>query len=202
MMAMDEGKVHPLAAVKGFVDPSIGSHLVRIGHYCRAIAEHLGTPADLQRTMLHAAPMHDVGKLGVPATILRKPGPLTVEEFRIVKEHTRIGQRLLSDCSSGAFQSAAIIALTHHERFDGSGYPNGLKAEGIPLVGRICAVGDVFDALTSDRPYKRAWQVDAAVAEIAVNAGRHFDPKIVEAFYGALPEILRLKERFPDRSAV
>jgi putative two-component system response regulator len=197
---VDEGKVHMMTAVNQLVDPTLGSHFVRIGHYCRAIAAELGLPADQQQLMLRAAPMHDVGKISVPHSILSKPGPLTAGEYNVVKGHTRVCHRLLSGHRSPTIQSAATIALTHHERFDGTGYPSGLKGDEIPLIGRICAVGDVFDALTSERPYKRAWPVHAAVNEIAVTSGRHFDPNIVAAFFNALPEILRLKERFSDRA--
>jgi len=197
-MLMQLEMIRPLAAVASYRDSALGSHLIRIGFYCRAIAERLHLPADVQELLLKAAPMHDLGKLAVPDFILSKPGRLDDGEFAIVKRHTVIGHELLKDSRSTTLQTAAMIALTHHERYDGTGYPHGLKGNDIPLLGRICAVGDVFDALISERPYKKAWPVDRAAGEIAVNAGTHFDPRVVDAFYGALPDLLRFLGRHCD----
>jgi putative two-component system response regulator len=130
----------------------------------------------------HAAPLHDVGKLAIPDCILLKPGRLTPEEFDVMKTHAELGARLLSSGSSRVLQTAAVIAATHHERWDGAGYPKGLAGDAIPLVGRIVAVADVFDALTHDRPYKQAWPIERACAEIERSAGGQFDPRVVVAF--------------------
>jgi len=197
-MAMNLEMIHPLAAVASYRDPALGSHLVRIGFYCRTIAQRLQLPADVQELLFKAAPMHDLGKLAVPDFILSKQDRLDEAEFAIVKRHTIIGHELLKDSRSTTLRTAALIALTHHERYDGTGYPHRLKGNEIPLLGRICAVGDVFDALISDRPYKKAWSIDRAVGEIATQAGTQFDPRVVEAFYGALPDLLRLLGRYPD----
>jgi putative two-component system response regulator len=144
--------------------------------------------------------MHDIGKIGVPDYILLKPGRLDDAEFSIMKQHTVIGHQILHDSSSDLLQLAAEIALTHHERFDGSGYPHGTKATAIPLPGRIVAVADVFDALTSERPYKREWQVEAAVATMKQEVGSHFDPDCMEAFLRALDEILAVRKDFKDEA--
>jgi putative two-component system response regulator len=155
--------------------------------------------ADEAELLRHASAMHDVGKIAIPDTILRKPGPLTAEEWEVMKRHTTIGGDLLAGSRSPLVQMGEVIARTHHERWDGSGYPAGLAGEDIPLVGRICAVCDVFDALTSPRPYKHAWTVDDALTEIAAQSGRHFDPRlaallpgVVEAGYGAVVDSVKV----------
>jgi putative two-component system response regulator len=142
--------------------------------------------------------MHDIGKVAIPDSILLKPGALDAREYAAMQQHTTIGHAILKDSVSTLLQKAAEIALTHHEKFDGSGYPNRLKMQDIPLSGRICAISDVFDALTSVRPYKHAWSVDEAVAEISALAGAHFDPWLAQAFVSVLPEIVRLKEEYSD----
>lgn len=168
-----------------FRDPETGSHIQRMAAYSRLIAERLGLPLAEQEIILAAAPMHDVGKLGTPDHILLKPGKLTPEEFEIMKEHARKGYEILADSNSRMLQVAAIIALSHHEKFDGSGYPGGLRGEDIPLYGRIVAVADVFDALTSARPYKPAWTLERAVEFMQDNRDKHFDPACLDAFLGA-----------------
>ena len=142
--------------------------------------------------------MHDIGKVAVPDSILLKPGKLDAAEFAVMQQHTVIGHAILKDSTSTLLQKAAEIALTHHEKYDGSGYPHRLKANDIPVAGRICAISDVFDALTSERPYKEAWSVDDAVAEITGSATQHFDPTLVDAFVSVLPEIVRLKAEHSD----
>ncbi|WP_233218822.1 PAS domain S-box protein [Deinococcus arcticus] len=163
-------------------DEDTGEHVHRVAQAAAGIAAQLGLPGEQVKLIARAAPLHDVGKIGVPDAILLKPGRLTSEEFEMVKTHTTIGASLLNDSHSALMQAAQTIALTHHERWDGAGYPQGLMGEAIPLLGRIVAVADVFDALTSERPYKRAWTVEAAVAEIRAQAGRQFDPAVVAAF--------------------
>jgi putative two-component system response regulator len=146
--------------------------------------------------LLVAAPLHDIGKIGIPDSMLLKQGKLTPEEFETVKTHTSIGAEILRGSSHELVQMAESIALTHHEHWDGSGYPLGLKGEEIPLVGRICAVCDVFDALMSERPYKKAWSVEEAVAELKRLAGSHLDSDLVEAFLGIMPSILAIREEY------
>lgn len=163
-------------------DADTGDHIVRVSAYVGLIAEALGhSPAECRQLSL-AATMHDVGKIAVPDSILRKPGALTPEERREMEQHAERGQRILGGSASPVMRLAAEIAASHHERWDGAGYPHGLRGEEIPLAGRIVAVADVFDALTTERPYKQAWSPERAQAHMAENAGSHFDPRVVEAF--------------------
>jgi putative two-component system response regulator len=148
--------------------------------------------------LLQAAPMHDVGKLGIPDNILLKPGRLTPEEFEIMKRHAEIGHDILKDSASEVVQMGATIARTHHEKFDGSGYPAGLAGTAIAIEGRICAVADVFDALTSERPYKKAWPVADAVGFLREGSGKHFDPACVDAFLGSWDEVETIRAQFRD----
>ncbi|HSX69469.1 MAG TPA: HD domain-containing phosphohydrolase, partial [Pseudomonas sp.] len=147
---------------------------------------------------LNAAPMHDVGKIGIPDAILQKNGKLDEAEWAVMRQHAQIGAEIIGEHDSGLLKTARIIALTHHEKWDGSGYPNGLKGEEIPLAGRIVAIADVFDALTSVRPYKPAWSLDDALDLLRRESGRHFDPELVELFIGQLPAILEVKERWAE----
>ena len=159
-----------------------GDHTRRVGELAGAVAERLGLTYDEVRLMRLAAPLHDIGKIGVPDEILLKPGRLTDEEFEQVKTHTTIGARMLAGGTAPLLVVAEQVARTHHERWDGTGYPAGLAGEEIPLAGRIVAIVDVFDALTHDRPYKNAWSVDDALAEIDRGSGTQFDPDVVDAF--------------------
>ncbi len=163
-------------------DDDTGQHTNRVGHFAAEIARRLGmTNSEIE--LLHAAaPLHDVGKIGIADSILLKPGRLTAEEFDIMKTHAVIGGNLLSGGQSELVKMAELIARTHHERWDGSGYPQGLRGEAIPLCGRIVALADVFDALTHERPYKQAWPVEQAAEEIKKQSGRQFDPLLVETF--------------------
>lgn len=181
-----------------FRDPETGAHIQRIAHYSQLIARRLGLPVDDQELILRTAPMHDIGKIGIPDGILLKPGKLTPEEFDEMKRHTVIGHELLSGSESLVFQTAAVIAVSHHEKFDGSGYPYGIKGEAIPLFGRIVAVADVFDALTSVRPYKPAWPLERAQAYLRENMGNHLDPACVDAFFAAWDEVLDIHARYQD----
>lgn len=187
-----------LARAAEFRDPETGAHIQRMAHFSRLIARNLGCDAHTQDLVLQAAPMHDVGKLGTPDHILLKPGKLTPEEFEIMKRHAAIGWEILKDSSSPMLQMAAEIAHSHHEKFDGSGYPRGLAGSAIPLVGRIVAVADVFDALTSVRPYKKAWDVARALEFIAEGRGVHFDPDCVAAFFAAEAEVAEVRSRYHD----
>lgn len=183
-----------------FRDPETGAHIQRMAHYSRLIAGRMGLPADQQDLILQAAPMHDIGKIGIPDAILLKPGKLTPDEYETMKQHTVIGHELLSGSESRVFQTAAVIAVAHHERFDGKGYPYALSGEAIPLIGRIVAVADVFDALTAVRPYKEAWSLERAENYLRENAGSHFDPGCVAAFFDCWDEVLEVHARFQDDS--
>lgn len=171
-----------LAAVAEFRDDATGQHTRRVGDLSVAIAQRLGLPeSDIELIRL-AAPLHDVGKIAIPDALLEKPGSLTNAEFDQMKTHTNVGAEMLSGSGFALLEMAEQIALTHHERWDGSGYPIGLAGDAIPIAGRIVAVADVFDALTHSRPYKDAWSADAAIAEMTSQSGRHFDPDVLDAF--------------------
>jgi putative two-component system response regulator len=190
--------VFRLARAAEFRDPETGAHIQRMAHYSRLIAAGIGLDTVQQELILEAAPMHDVGKLGTPDAILLKPGKLTPEEFAVMKQHATIGWEILRDSAAPTLKTAAEIAYTHHEKFDGSGYPRGLKGEEIPLFGRIVAIADVFDALTSARPYKKAWEFDAAWEFIRENRGSHFDPHCADTFLARRDEVLAIRAQFCD----
>ncbi len=170
-------------------DDETGRHIHRMSHLCAELARAVGMSAEETDTLFHAAPMHDIGKICVPDRVLLKPEPLNAEEWEIMKAHTTRGANLLAGSRSPIVKMAEQVALTHHERWDGAGYPGGLTGEEIPLVSRVCAVCDVFDALVSVRPYKGAWTVEAAVAEIERGGGRHFDPSLIAPAVELLPEL-------------
>lgn len=198
IVARERETITRLARAAEYRDPETGAHILRMAHYSRLIAQRLGVSEELCDRLLSAAPMHDVGKVGTPDHILLKPGRLTDEEIVIMRRHASIGHDILKGSSSPMIQLAAEIALTHHEKFDGSGYPEGLAGEAIPLMGRIVAVADVFDALTSARPYKPAWEIDRAVAFMKEQRGAHFDPACVDAFFTEWDEVLAIRNRFRD----
>ena len=187
-----------LARAAEFRDPETGAHINRMAYLSAMIARHLGLDGAAQEQLLSAAPMHDVGKLGTPDHILLKPGRLDPDELQIMRRHAVIGYEILKGSSSPVLQMAAQIALTHHEKYDGSGYPSGLIGDDIPLIGRIVAVADVFDALTSTRPYKPAWDLDRARQYLLDQQGRHFDPRCVSALLDHWDEVLAIRERFSD----
>ncbi len=182
-----------------FRDPETGEHIQRMAHYSHLISRQLGLPVEEQDKILQAATMHDIGKIGIPDHILLKPGKLTAEEFEEMKRHTVIGYELLCGSESEVFQTAATIAISHHEKLDGTGYPYGLKGGAIPLYGRITAVADVFDALTSVRPYKDAWPMERAESYMRECCGTHFDQACVEAFFSAKNEVLRIHSRYREK---
>ena len=169
-----------------FRDEDTGAHIERIGRFSVLLAEHIGMDPEFCERLRHSAPLHDVGKVAIPDAILLKPGPLTPEERAIVETHAEEGHRLVRGSSSSILDMAATIALSHQEKWDGSGYPRGLKGEAIPIEGRIVAVADVFDALTSDRVYRKAFSVDEAVQMMREQRGRHFDPVLLDAFMEVL----------------
>ncbi len=187
-----------LAKAAEYRDPETGAHIHRMAHYSKHIARVLGLTVQQQDLLLEAAPMHDIGKVGIADAILLKPGRLTPEEFSLMKQHAVIGYELLDASSAPLLKVAAEIAYTHHEKYDGSGYPRGLVGEDIPLFGRIVAVADVFDALTSERPYKKAWSIEDASQLLRDGIGKHFDPACVEAFFSEFDEILTIKNTFLD----
>ncbi|MDX8390084.1 MAG: response regulator [Mariprofundaceae bacterium] len=183
-----------LSKAAEFRDPETGAHIIRMSHYSKHIAKNLKLDSEVCETIFIAAPMHDIGKVGTPDSILLKPGRLEPDEFKIMKEHAGYGYQILHNSDSKLLQIAATIANSHHEKFDGSGYPKGLKGEDIPLVGRIVAVADVFDALTSARPYKEAWPLEKAINLIKEESGKHFDPECVDAFFHNFDDVLTIKK--------
>ncbi|MBI2919816.1 MAG: HD domain-containing protein [Planctomycetes bacterium] len=187
-----------LSIAAEFRDNDTAIHIKRMSQYSAAIADSYGLAQDMVELILYASPMHDIGKIGVSDLILQKPGKLTPEEFAEMKKHTIIGAAILEGAEAPVLKLSHEIALTHHEKWDGSGYPYGRKAEDIPLTGRIVAVADVFDALTSVRCYKPAYTLEQAVAIIEEGIGKHFDPKCVDAFRKALPRIVQIKRQFSE----
>ncbi|WP_084332466.1 HD-GYP domain-containing protein [Marinobacterium jannaschii] len=195
--------IRMLGRAAEYKDNETGTHVIRMSYYSKILAAALGWPAREQHLIFQASPMHDIGKIGVPDAILRKPGKLDADEWDVMLEHPIIGARIIDSQfhdlkSSPLLEMARRIALSHHEKWDGSGYPKGLKGEEIPVEGRIVAIADVFDALTSKRPYKDAWSVEDAMALLEEQAGKHFDPGLIELFRNSLPEILAIKERWKD----
>lgn len=205
-----------------FRDEATGNHVIRVGSYSRAVGAALGMPPSFLEMLLLAAPLHDIGKIGIPDSVLLKPGPLTDDEWAIMQRHCEIGHRILCEQSKSVvplfdsfaldasetkaavenhdpvLEMAASIALTHHEKWDGSGYPQGLRGETIPIESRIVAIADVFDALTSNRPYGAARPEEEALTIIEASVGSHFDPRVYDAFLKALPEIRGIHARFAD----
>lgn len=190
-----------LTTASEYRDNETGAHIQRMSHYAAAIARRMGLKQKTVETILYAAPMHDIGKIGIPDRILLKEGPLSDTEWQTMKTHTTIGAAILRGSSIGFVRLGEVIALTHHEKWDGSGYPNGLKGRRIPLVGRIVALADVFDALTSKRPYKEAFNIETAHRIIIEGNGIHFDPDVVRAFFAIQDEIREIKARFQEGPA-
>ncbi|WP_339901191.1 two-component system response regulator [Paraglaciecola polaris] len=190
--------IQRLGRASEYKDNETGTHILRMSHYSKVMALAYGLSENAADNLLHAAPMHDIGKIGIPDSIMLKPDKLTAEEFAIMQKHPEIGAEILGDSDSDLIELAKTVALTHHEKWDGSGYPKGLKGAEIPLEGRIVAVADVFDALTSKRPYKDAWSVDKAVDLIKSQSGIHFDPELVTLFATCLPAILEIRARWQD----
>ncbi|WP_331001659.1 HD-GYP domain-containing protein [Methylicorpusculum oleiharenae] len=177
-------------------DNDTGVHIWRMAAYSRALAKKLGWSGQQYELLEMAAAMHDTGKIGIPDKVLRKPGKLDADEWRIMQTHTQIGYDILSKSDAPLFKLAAEIALNHHEKWDGGGYPNGLERENIPESARIVAIADVFDALAMNRPYKDAWPLENILDYMNESAGHHFDPQILNAFMSVLPDILTLKTQW------
>jgi putative two-component system response regulator len=190
--------VRHLGRAAEYKDNETGMHIVRMSKIASLIAQEAGMNEYECNLLLNASPMQDIGKIGIPDSVLLKPGKLDTDEWKIMMTHVQIGADILFDEDSDLLSMAYEIALTHHEKYDGSGYPNGLVGEDIPLVGRISAIADVFDALTSVRPYKKAWEVEHAIDYIKEQRGKHFDPKLVDIFTKVLPLALEIKETYSD----
>ncbi|WP_366913616.1 two-component system response regulator [Rhodoferax sp.] len=190
--------IRRLGRAAEFKDNETGNHVIRMAHYSQLIADAIGLGSSAQDVLLQTAPMHDIGKIGIPDSVLLKPGKLDAAEWTLMKQHPLMGADIIGTHDDELLRTARQIALTHHERWDGSGYPGGLKGDAIPLVGRIVAVADVFDALISVRPYKAAFSTEDAVKYMTSEKGRHFDPALIPAFEKVLPDILRVKDTFAD----
>lgn len=193
--------IYRLSRAAEYRDDQTGNHIMRLGHYSAVVARNMGMKDDVVEDIFAAAPMHDIGKIGVPDSILLKPDKLTPEEFEKIKTHSIIGGLILATSESKLLQKAQEIALTHHERYDGAGYPHGLHSDEIPLSGKIIGICDVFDALTTKRPYKPAFSNEDALMEIKKGEGSHFDPEVAGAFFKVLDEILAIQKRFQEETA-
>jgi putative two-component system response regulator len=190
--------IQRLGRAAEYKDNETGLHVIRMSHYAQEIALAAGMGAADAEELFNAAPMHDVGKMGIPDAILQKPGKLTPDEWEIMKQHARIGAEIIGDDNSSLLQMASRIALCHHEKWDGSGYPNGLVGDAIPIEARIVALADVFDALTSKRPYKEPWTIEDTTNYILAESGKQFDPELVTAFQLALPKIIEIRAQLLD----
>lgn len=190
--------IRRLGRAAEYKDNETGLHVIRMSHYSRLIATHLNANEEWVELLFNAAPMHDIGKIGIPDDNLLKPGKLNNDEWEMMRRHPEFGGEIIGDNDSELLQMAREIAINHHEKWDGSGYPKGLKGGDIPLTARIISIADVFDALTTERPYKKAWSVENAVNLINENSGSHFDPDLVAVFNKALPEILEIKDQYAE----
>jgi putative two-component system response regulator len=190
--------IERLALAAELKDEDTALHIKRMSQYCHLFARGLKLSPQECEILLHASPMHDVGKIGIPDAVLLKPGKLDAAEWQIMRTHTEIGTRILGESTSELLQAGEIVARTHHEKWDGSGYPSGLSGEAIPLWGRIAAVADVFDALTSRRPYKEPFPTEKALQIMREGRTTHFDPGVLDVFFDNLADVLAIKERYRD----
>jgi len=193
--------VQKLGKAAEYKDEETGNHILRMSHISELLAKGIGWCEEDCELILYASPMHDIGKIGIPDSILCKSGRLDVHEWEIMKTHIDIGMKLLEGDDSRLLQMAREIVISHHEKWDGSGYPNGLAGDEIPLAGRIVALADVFDALTSERPYKTSWSFEKAVSYIKNRSGQHFDPNLVDTFVKKLPDVMEICKRYADPGA-
>ncbi len=187
--------IYSLSRASEYRDDNTGAHILRISLYTRVIAVKIGLKERFTKVLFQAAPMHDVGKIGIPDAVLLKPGKLDPEEWEIMKRHSAIGAKILKGSKVGVIRMAERIALTHHEKWDGSGYPLGLKGDRIPLASRIVAIVDVFDALISERPYKKPFPLEKVFEILKEGEGTHFDPRMVKAFFDSQDEILTIAQQ-------
>lgn len=190
--------IHRLGLAAEYRDNETGLHIIRMSKISAELARAVGLPESECELILNSSPMHDIGKLGIPDSVLLKPSKLDTEEWEIMKTHALIGADILSGGNSDLLDQASLIAITHHEKWDGSGYPNGLKGKDIPLVGRIVSLADVFDALTSERPYKKAWSIQKAIDYIKDMSGKQFDPELVEIFISIMPKVQEISNRYRE----
>jgi putative two-component system response regulator len=204
LVRMEELKASRLAIVQRlglaaeYKDNETGLHVIRMSHFSQILGLAAGMNEQQAEDLLHAAPMHDVGKIGIPDRILQKAGPLDPDEWKVMQSHAVIGAEIIGEHGDGMLKLAHEIAMTHHEKYDGGGYPKGLAGDAIPLAGRIVAIADVFDALTSIRPYKRAWTEEEAIDYLVQQKGKHFDPMLVDLFVAQLPAIRTVRERWAE----
>lgn len=190
--------VRKLGRAAEYRDNETGEHVLRMSYISALLGKKIGMSRDEYELLLNASPMHDIGKIGIPDNILLKPGKLTLEEWEIMKTHASIGADILTSGNCELLAMAQVVAISHHEKFDGSGYPNGLAGEDIPLVGRITALADVFDALTSQRPYKKAWSLKDSLYYIREHSGSQFDPILVDLFFESIKEIVEIKDKHAE----
>lgn len=191
--------IQRLGRAAEYKDNETGLHVIRMSLYAYELALAAGMSEADANLLKHAAPMHDIGKIGIPDQILKKKGRLDEAELQIMHTHCQIGADIIGNDDSEILQLAKTVALTHHEKWDGTGYPNGLSGEAIPSVGRIVAIADVFDALTSERPYKEAWSVAEALAFMKSEAGTHFDPHLMEIFLSISDKIVQIQQRYAEQ---
>jgi len=189
-----------LSSAAEYRDKETSNHIKRMSHYSRLIAQRIGLPSEQVEMIWCSSPMHDVGKIGIPDHILHKPGMLDPQERRTMEAHAVIGANILKDSTIPVVRQAALVALTHHEKYDGTGYPQGLAGEAIPLEGRIVALADVFDALSSRRCYKEPWPLEKVVEFLRDQKGKHFDPRLVDAFLECLPEVAAIQKTYEDNT--
>lgn len=190
--------IRRLGRAAEYRDDMTGFHIIRMSRYSQLLALAAGMDEDEAERLLNASPMHDIGKIGIPDNVLLKPGKLDADEWKIMQTHVNIGVEILSGSDSELMDMAAEVAQNHHEKWDGSGYPCALSGEDIPLTGRVVAVADVFDALTTERPYKEAWPIEKAVEFLKDQSGKHFEPRLVELFVEILPDILAIREQYSE----
>ncbi|MEO5346473.1 MAG: two-component system response regulator [Magnetococcus sp. YQC-9] len=191
--------IRRLGRAAEYKDNETGLHVIRMSHYSRLLALAAGMEEKWAETLFQAAPMHDIGKIGIPDLILLKPARLTSDEWNVMRSHPDIGGGIIGKQSSPLLETARVVALTHHEKWDGTGYPRGLSGENIPIEGRIVTIADVFDALTTKRPYKEAWPIPKAIELLKEGAGSHFDPRLVPLFIAILPKVLEVRESWKEQ---
>jgi putative two-component system response regulator len=191
--------IRRLGRASEFKDNETGLHVIRMSYYSAHIARKAGMAEDEVEMILNASPMHDVGKIGIPDNIILKPGKLDDDEWQIMRSHPQIGADIIGEHPVGILRLAREIALSHHEKWDGRGYPAGLAGENIPYSGRIVAIADVFDALTTERPYKKAWPIEKALNVIQEEKGHHFDPDLVDVFLGCIDDLLKVRDKYQEK---